>query len=191
MTDKYKIDIPEGERGDWRIEKFTVPESSIEGTRLAFDGRPILPGTYTRLMHKKRGLVMSDTPAEIRDCAELFHRAAGRGLINGLGLGVCLRGVLLKPEVLHVTVMEIDKDLIDLIGGDFTQGPRVTVVHQDAFTYKPPRGQRFDFVWHDIWNGICGDNYEEMKYLHRKYGRIAKWQESWCLWQTKRAANGG
>jgi len=188
MMDKYKVDWPEGARGLWRVERFTVPKHSIEGMRLGFAGRGISPGTYTRLMHKHRGLVMSDTPAEIRDCMSLFINARGNGLINGLGLGMCLRGVLLKPEVEQVTVIEIDQDLIDLIGGYFADKSRVAIINADAFHYKPPRGQRFDFVWHDIWDDICGDNYDEMKRLHRKYGRLTKWQESWCRWQTQRAA---
>ena len=53
--------------------------------------------------------------------------------------------------------------------------------HQaDALEYKPPRGEQYDVVWHDIWPNICTDNLPEMHKLHRKYGRRCNWQGSWC-----------
>ena len=69
---KYKVDIPEGQSGDWKVEKFTVSEeeAKLNNLRAAFSfsdrGREIEPGEYTRL--RRNGVVvLSDTPAEIRD----------------------------------------------------------------------------------------------------------------------------
>ena len=50
----------------------------------------------------------------------------------------------------------------------------------DAFEYKPPKGKRYDAVWHDIWDGICTDNLKDMKKLHRKYGKNSNYQASWA-----------
>src|ERR1043166_6555639 len=142
----YKVDWPEAQSGDWRIEKFEVPEFSIEGVRLAFAGRPVEPGNYTKLM-RKNDLVMSDTRAEIYDCWNLFLNARGTGLINGLGLGMCLRGVLMNPKVRHVTVIEKSVNVVKLIGRHFASSKRVTILNEDAFSYRPR--DHFDFVWHD------------------------------------------
>ena len=103
---------------------------------------------------------------------------------------VQLRTSLDKPEVEHVTVVELSKDVIALVAGHYKAryGDRLTVVHADALDWKPPKGARYDAVWHDIWPDICGDNWETMKRLHRKYGRRCDWQNSWCRYQVKEAA---
>lgn len=96
-----------------------------------------------------------------------------------------LKNILLKPEVTDVTVVEISQDLIDLVAPHY-QDPRVTIVCADAFEYKTPKGKKYGMCWHDIWSGICSDNLEEMAKLHRKYGKKAAWQGSWCKHECKR-----
>jgi spermidine synthase len=90
-----------------------------------------------------------------------------------------LNAALRKPEVEHVTVVEQSEDVIKLVASHY-EGPRVTIVHADAMTYQPPTGAKFGAVWHDIWDDICADNLDEMKILHRRYGRRTVWQGSWA-----------
>ena len=73
-------------------------------------------GTYTRLRHSERGIVMSDIPHEMLDHREPVSHARGHCLINGLGLGMVLAAVLKQPDVTDVTVIEVDRDVIDLVG---------------------------------------------------------------------------
>lgn len=184
---RYQSTLPEGERGPWKIERYEVTEegAKFHNLRCAFQpgmvGRSIPAGTYTKLT-RNGTLVMSDTPAEIRDHYMLYHKAHGHVLINGLGMGVALSMILGKPEVGHVTVVEIDADVIALVGPHFLRkNPnRLTIVQGDAFTWQPPKGQRYGAVWHDIWDTVCTDNLSEMAMLHRRYGRRADWQGSWC-----------
>lgn len=56
---QVKARIPEGQSGDWKVEKFTVPEFSIEALHLALRGRACPPGNYTKLTH--RGAVVMGT----------------------------------------------------------------------------------------------------------------------------------
>lgn len=140
-------------------------------------GRSCRPGTYTRLMRGST-LVMSDTPDEKRDHYDFVRRARGHVLIHGLGLGMVLGAVLGKLEVSSVTVIELSQDVINLVGASYDD-PRVTIVCADALTWEPPKGARFGAVWHDIWDDICSDNREDMKLLHRRYGRRSTWQGSW------------
>ena len=65
-----------------------------------------------------------------------------------------LAAVLKKPDVTDVTVVEIDQDVIDLVGSTYAGDRRLAIVNADAFTYQPPEGQRYGMVWHDIWDGI-------------------------------------
>jgi len=172
-----KVDLPEKSQGAWKIDHFTLTGKEYQSFNC---GRYVPPGTYTRLT---RGgtLVMTDTPDEMRDHLPIvIHAAYGSVLINGLGLGMVLKNVLLRKEITDVTVIEIDYDLIDLVGPHYTDDHRVQIIGTDALTYKPPKGKRYNAVWHDIWDDICIDNLEAMKYLHRKYGRRTDWQGSWC-----------
>lgn len=177
-----KVTLPEGQKGQWRIERFTTDRTDFHSL---VRGRGVPVGeTFTRAM---RGgtLVMSDTPAEMRDHWCAVRNAKGSCLLNGLGIGIVLKNILLKTEVTEVTVVEISQDLIDLVAPHYND-PRVTFVCADALEYKPPKGKKYDMVWHDIWDYICADNLDEMSKLHRKYGRRAGWQGSWCKSECQR-----
>lgn len=179
----YKVDVPEGTSGAWRVERFAVTEADAAFSALrslANGGRCSPAGTYTRLLHG-RSIVMSDTPDEIRDHLDFIRRAQGRVLIHGLGLGMCLQGVADKPSVEHVTVVELSADVIRLVAPHYSARycERLTVVQGDAYTWQPPKGARWDAVWHDVWNTLCTSNLPHMHKLHRRFGRRCDWQGSW------------
>jgi len=182
----YKVDIPAGKRGEWEILKIKISNHEAHAFNLkkVINGRPersILPGTYTQL-RRSGGIVMTDTPAEIIDLQEIISRAKGKILINGLGLGVVLNPILANHLVTNVVVIEISQDLIDLVGRYYLQkySPRLKIIYSDALTYSLHKNDRYNLVWHDIWDTISIDNYSEMKLLHKKYGKRCDWQESWC-----------
>lgn len=166
------------------VERFTVPTGSIENVILSFQpgGRGTRPGEYTRLDVDGR-LWMSDTDAERRDHAEPALQASwalgGRGLVNGLGLGLVVGAML--DNLAHVDVVEADERVARLIGAWYSEqfGDRVTIHVGDAYEMQWPKGTRWDVVWHDVWPTLCEDNLDEMATLHRKYGGRAEWQGSW------------
>lgn len=182
---KYKVDVPEGTSGNWKVKRFEVSEkaSQISSLRaLASGGRGrVRPGTYTQLL-RGGAVIMSDTPDEIRDHLLFIRQAVGRVLIHGLGLGMCLNAVLLKDEVTHVTVVEKSADVINLVADHYLGkfgSERLAIIHGDAFEWKPEKGQRWDVVWHDVWGTLCLDNLPQMHTLHRRFGRRSDWQGSW------------
>lgn len=188
---KYQVDIPDGKKNNWCVEKFDVgPETAFAS--LLQDGlRPVPQGTYTRLCGPQRGLyevVMSDTPAEIKDHLDFIWQAQGDVLIHGLGIGMCLQAVARKEEVTSVLVIEKSQDVIDLVAPTYLErfGDKLEIRQEDALTWKPEKGRRWDCVWHDIWYDICAGNYEQMKKLHRRFGRRCDWQDSWSRDQVKR-----
>jgi hypothetical protein len=182
----YKSEVPEGKCWPWAVERFTVSPDDEKFGRLraaiSFSswGRFVPAGIYTRLT-RNGAVIMSDTPDEIRDHSEAVYRAHGNILLNGLGLGVVLDLCLQKPEVGLATVVEKSPEVIDLVGKYFQDKyrRRLVIWNEDALTHKPHKGIRYDMVWHDIWDDLCADNLEDMKKLHRKYGRISDWQGSW------------
>jgi hypothetical protein len=201
-----RVDVPCGESGDWRIEKFVVDEqgASFHNLRCKISngagGRDIDEGTYTRLLRGKGDprtfggatVVMSDTPAEIRDHMEFVRIArlhGGHILINGLGLGWVLEAIIDAPKIKTITIIEKSLDVINLVAKHYEdkcpKDKKLWILHGDALNYKTTKGKRYDAVWHDIWDNICSDNLEDMKTLHRKYGRRCDWQGSWCRWECE------
>lgn len=184
--EKYKVDVPVGENGEWKIEKFSVEEKDMEFQRIRAAVNPreasrMVPvGEYTRLMYRG-DVVMSDTPAEILDHLDFIREAKGKVLINGLGLGVSLNAILQKPEVKQITVIEISEDVVKLVGQHYLDkaNGRLKIIVADALTWRPEKGERFNVVWHDIWDNICTDNLQQISKLHRSYGRRCDWQGSW------------
>jgi len=182
-NNEIEVDVPDGESGSWKIDTVVVTreEAAIENMHMARYGRYVPPGVYKRL--KRDGnTIMSNTPDEIQDHRTMFYQAKDSGgsvLINGLGLGVALKKVLSFENVTDVTVVELSEDVISLVS-PYYKDERLTIVHASAYDYKPPKGKRYNVVWHDIWDNICSDNLPEMHKLHRKYGRRSDWQGSWC-----------
>lgn len=187
---RYQVDVPEGQQGAWRVERFEVTKNDAEfaAIRSMFSGaRGAVPqGEYTRLIRLNRshfdGPMMSDTPDEISDHRQAIQRTreGHRCLINGLGLGM-VTAAMLNRGAQHVTVIEIEPDIVGLVGPHLQKryGDRLSIELGDAFTWKPPKGARYHVVWHDIWKHICLDNLEGMKRLHRRFGRYTDWQGSW------------
>lgn len=179
------ITVPEGKSGDWSVERFAISRDDALIALFSYKNRAPFPGEYTRL-RCNGAVIMSDTYAEKMDHWEPIHMACRHILINGLGLGYVLLKCMEKPEVERATVVEISPDVIKLVWPHYKKmfGDKIEIIQADAMTWKPPKDIRYGMVWHDIWNNICGDNYEQMKTLHRRYGRRCDWQGSWCRNET-------
>ena len=186
----WKSAVPEGVSGEWRVERFSVDRDASRWDFLTGKGRGVDPGRYTAL-RCHGGTVMSDTDDEYRDHCGLFRNARGHVLINGLGLGCALSVVRSIAAVERITVVEISADVLRLVAPTFAVDRRIEFVEADALTWAAPRGASYGAVWHDIWPNICSDNLGDMKALHRKYGRRAEWQGSWCRYQCERYAKAG
>ncbi len=177
--------VPCGQRGDWSLETFEISEKDAALANVNCYGRGrhmfcVAPGKFKRLIHRKRGVVMSNTRMEVRTNQEALAQATGKVLINGLGMGMLLEAILAKPCVTSVRVIEVDADVIALVGPHFANDPRVEIINADAYEYNPARGEVFDFVWHDIWDDVCADNLSDMSRLVRKYRKpCAKAQGVW------------
>lgn len=184
---KVALNHAPGVSGAWELKKFTVtPQGAkIHNIREMFNmrNRFIEEGEYWGL-YRNGKVIMSNTPAEINDHYQFITKAHGKVLIGGLGLGMVLKCLLDKPNVTNVTVVEQSEDVIKLVAPAYIKDNRVSIIHADIFTYTP--SERFDCAWFDIWDDISGDEYPEMKKLHRKYGRYVGWSDSWLRKQSKR-----
>lgn len=99
---------------------------------------------------------MSPAPSEIISMAEGIEKGSGKCLTMGLGIGFLPYMWLLKDEVESVTVIEHNKDVIDLfnrvIRPQFNTGKNLEIIHGDAFEYFNEEYLRgFDYAYIDFW----------------------------------------
>jgi hypothetical protein len=176
--------VPDGKQGPWRLDTFELSEDEVRlhNLRAAVRGKGYLvcpAGTYRRLWHRERGVVMSNTPMELRTNRDAFEDATGDVLIAGLGMGMLLEAVLSKADVRSVTVVENDDNIMAMVGPHFASDDRVRLVRADIHEWEPSAGQRWDYGWFDIWDDICADNAVSMRRLARRFGprctRIGMW----------------
>lgn len=59
----------------------------------------------------------------------------GRLWIAGLGMGLMLHHLIDRPDVTEITVVELDADVIDLMGPTTPRDPRVTIVNDDWYAF--------------------------------------------------------
>lgn len=186
--DAMAVTVPDGASGDVEVRRYEVGNAAAAWSFLRdMAGRGVPAGTYAGL-YRRGHLWMSDTPDEKRDHLPILRTARGWGaervLVNGLGLGMVVGGLLNNETVRHIDVVEIDPDVIALVGLHYramaeAAGKTVTVHHGDAYTIRWPAGMTWDCAWHDVWKDLCTDNLKQMATLHRRYGRRVKWQGSW------------
>ena len=155
-------------------------------------GLPLSEGPICQL-YVGSSMMISDGSNEHRTNYEVVRASRGRVLIAGLGLGMILTRILSKPEVDSVIVVEKYQDVIDLVGRHF-QSPKLSIVCADIHEWNPPRGERFDTIYFDIWADQSTDDLEEMHTLHRRFRKFKSpggWMESWNRYDLQRRKRRG
>lgn len=159
--------LEDRQEGRFKLERFSITEknNSIRNT---------LPyGDYVRLMGHGE-CVMSDTPMEKRTNQWFIQNAHGDVFIAGLGIGLIVLPIQEKEEVKSITILEKNKEVIEMVGKQLPLNEKVKIVEGDVFDYAFPKGTKFDCLYFDIWNYVNSDVYEEMKKLKRKYTKYKK-----------------
>lgn len=169
------IGVPQ-DSGKWHIDTFAVNEQNAieQAIRMQYGdspGRGVPEGEYLRLWFNdpneegvdQKTTMMSNTPDEVNDHTDPFVHAKGDVLVHGLGLSCVVSGLLAKPEVTHIDVVDLSEDIINMVGPAYADEPRVTIHHGDAMTYEWPADKRWNYVWHDIWAKISDGNLDPAK----------------------------
>jgi hypothetical protein len=187
----HKI-IPVGAIASAKIDHKVTTEREVlyENLISATSNRPdriCQPGTYTRLMVRRDTtavtemgesewcIMMTDAPYELRSSKEFIKRAHGHVLVAGLGLGATLLPVLKKKSVHSVTVLEKSGDVVTLVLPHIRKqkgAEKMTVLLADATRWPPPRGERYNTIWLDIWPDISTHNLLEMRLLKKKFEKF-------------------
>lgn len=203
--------VPVGTKGNWRVDHFTMTPEEVKHAQIMSSMHPggyrevydLEPGNYCRLVYRNMDTVMSDTPMELRTQARPARFATGDCLVGGLGLGIFVLQLQAKPEVKSIIVVEKDQDVIDLVSPHLPLNEKVVIIRGDIFdkTLFNRKTRRFDFIYFDIWNAVCGDNADEMGKLKRWYrpllqkenqaSWIGAWREDDCIYQRRQSNRGG
>lgn len=122
------------------------------------------------------------TPNEIETMERPINEATGNVLTYGLGLGYYAYMVSMKEDVKTVTIIEKDKEIIELFNKyilpQFKYKDKIKIINMDAFEYFI-KDIYYDFVFVDIWHdpsdGI--DLYLKFKSLEKKNIKYSYWIE--------------
>ena len=165
--------LPPQQKGIAKIEHYTV--SKLDVLRELMHGGPAEEGKVTILRVAGRTM-MSDTRHEKITNYRIVREARGNTLIAGLGIGMILHPILKKPEISHVTVLEKEPDVIDLVQPSLLSD-KLTIICADVFTWKPT--DKYDCIYFDIWaDGSTDLAKTERRRLGAKY-RKAKAPNAW------------
>jgi spermidine synthase len=167
--------IPESSTGCAEIRHDTPTQ--FERMRAALHGQPLYRDKYCRLLVRGQ-IMMTDAEFERKTNIEPIIRKGNSALIAGLGIGLILHPIICNFK--NVTVVEKELDVIKLVAHHF---PSVSIVHDDIFSWAPPKGSKFDLIYFDIWGDISSDDLVQSKELHRKFRKYLSkvgYMESWC-----------
>jgi hypothetical protein len=175
-------------------------------------GRWVPEGNYVKLLKLQRShrneldappeweTVMSDSPDEMNDHADVLLNATGKVLIHGLGLGCVLNCLLHKSDVTEIDVVEIDPQVVDLVANYYLAiargyGKKLNIITDSCIDVQWPRNTHWNYVWHDIWSTISAMNLRQSddpehgisyELLHRKFQNRCDRQGSWAFNQAKK-----
>lgn len=149
--------------GDYSINKFKIENNNI-GAII----RGIPEGEYVLL--KGPSVLMSNTPMEQRTNREFIDKANGDVLIGGLGIGLIILPIQDKENVKSITIIEKNKEVIELVSEQLPLNNKVNIIHSDIFNFMPDK--KYDTIYLDIWPYVNSDIYEnEMIPLKNKYSK--------------------
>lgn len=172
--------------GDFELSHFEIGKNNMYAI---LHGIPC--GKFIRLTHRG-SVVMSDTETEKRTNSAFVRNAHGKVLVGGLGIGLILLAVQDKPEVEKITVIEKNKEVVELVADQLPLNEKVEIINADAFEYIP--AEEYNTIYMDIWNYINEDVYrEQMKPLISRYRRYLvpksedenRYIDCWCKYQAK------
>jgi hypothetical protein len=185
-----EVRVSDAKFGNWSIETFLVNEyeSKLSKIRSIANRCPFMEvdqGEYKRLMRigssaNDRVVVMSNTRMEVESNLIALTKAQGNVLIAGVGLGMILHAMLKKSEIKHITVVEIDTELMNYIKG-FFKDERITFINEDIFKFNPKPDDFWDYVWLDIWDDIYDGNLKEMRVLKNRFKNYSGDIDCWSV----------
>ena len=121
---------------------------------------------------------MSLTPMEVFSLRPGIEAASGRVLIAGLGMGWLTQKILEKPDVKHVTQIELCQEVINFFGQPLSNmfPGKVDYIREDIWNILPQLDlKRFDSIIFDIWPSYGSAHLDRKFQLLKKEQRGKVW----------------
>ena len=157
------INIPEDEKGNWKVEMDNGDCSLI---KLSIGNS-----------------IMKDSKWEYDTHKWLWDNATGDILVAGLGIGFLNKELIDNHSFNSVTIIENSQDVIDLVWPYCAKDSRFTLIKEDIETWNIPTGSNWDIGWFDSWIGDNPLSYEgymnAMKHKYDSYcDKVGFWNVS-------------
>lgn len=94
------------------------------------------------------GSIMTNSEAEKIKNLEIINASKGDILIAGLGIGLIILPIMSKQEVNCVDVVELHKEVIDLVAGQLPLNEKVKIINENICLFTPEK--KYDFIYLDI-----------------------------------------
>jgi len=156
-------DIPEQYLGTFRIVKRDVKMGTAWPMcrTFGYDYCIFMNDTKLTILQEKRGGEwrdwMVDSPYDWYAMGEFALRTqASNVLVGGLGLSLILHHLFLRRDIAKITVVELNKEIIDLVSSYIPKDDRVEIVHGDFLKVVPElasKDKKYDTVIMDMWTG--------------------------------------
>ena len=174
-----RFELSHASYAKYELMHYTVPARKGAGIMIPRIGTFDHRFRYPRI--KEGGVTwMSITPNEILTMRKPIEAARGKVLTFGLGMGYFVFMASLKDEVESVTVVEREKDVIDLFEAfilpQFPQKDKIRIIQADAFDFVATlKDGEYDFCFADLWKGV-GDcvTYLRMKTECNRFEKMEK-----------------
>lgn len=120
---------------------------------------------------------MSLNPNEIETMKPYIKKGKGNVLVLGLGMGYVPYMMSLKDEVKSITIIEKDKEIIELFKKallpQFINKSKIKIIEDDAISYLN-KNNKYDYIFADLWH-----NPEDGLSLFVQLKRISKNIDCW------------
>ena len=161
------INIPKVDEGNWKFtyEEYQPYEAFICNDLILEDDFREIPQIgffnetfrFPAVMENDREW-MAIKPNEIETMKQAINLAHDHVITFGLGLGYFAYMASLKDDVYNVTVIEHDKQIIDIFNKyilpQFSSKGKIVIVNDDAYNYIRNRMvyKRYDYAFVDLWH---------------------------------------
>lgn len=142
-------------------------------SRVKFNGPVLIPTLQGPTPGSAAPFWMSLTPMEVFTLREGIDFARGRVLCAGLGMGWMTLRILEKPEVSHVTQVELNQEVINFSGKALSNRfpGKIDFILEDVWEYLQKVDlDQFDAIIFDIWPqyGTAGIDrkFQQLKAIH-------------------------
>lgn len=141
------------------------------------------PDGTTALVDRRlaSGLMLSSARVEL-SYREFLHRASGRVLCFGLGMGWSLAPLLLDPSIELVEVVEIDPLLLEWVGPRLSGLPRSCELRLhlgSAWNWEPSQLVSWNTIFLDVWHSLPLQGLEELRSRWLPHLAEGGWLGSW------------